>query len=1713
MSAIGQRKPIRQTSFIVLSLLFATSVYGWDNNVVHPEITKAAVDFIDVQEISDYTWRPNAGIPDQQCSYVDEGSVKEDHIANPPINFMFNWGGSTCGISVGSVRNHGYNPKTGEGWWSLDLISEPAVSYGQLIWDQAKDYYLQGDKENAYFSLGRLCHLLEDMSSPAHTQTDFHGFGDDLEHLGEEIYSPSMFSLHNIRKPSTHGYSSSETGDLTQDSFENFMKNLAWVTYYASTFYGGELPRGSLNWPDSELKRMFPGFCYVLAPTSPNYWEIPGVGRYYDLENWQGGDSWNNDWWECPNDPGYYYIENLNGPDGSSWIAPAYYRKDFFRRTLDSDDLNSMLMPNNQHLSLAVLYLSNLLPVASEWVAGLLQFFYYEVNPVPNHAPTLYNPQVGPPSGTTVTDFEFTIHYYDPDGDPPDPIYRKVYISGTGGQAEGIMSLKSGSAAKGTYSYTRTLPQGSYSYLFFFADEHGLSDITNGYGGPYVYSDSDAVINIVIQCTRISSDLRLRYSLTGSSPWTDIPITKQILDPLAVPAGSTVWFQADVASANYEYREWELLENGSRIGGGTGSLWWFTLGTNTSEVGLNVFYRYTPQYYTISGTVLKGDGTPVPVGVDLILTSDEQTMSQHTDNGNWSFSGVQGGVSVTITPSASGYVFSPANLVYNNLKDNYTNQQITAYAADDYAPMTSFLTIPPAVSENSSVSFSWTGSDNKSSPSSLQYQYKLDGVDADWSTWSSATSKGYDVENGAYIFWVRAQDEAGNINQAPINYKFVVNAASKVIAAERINNSVWASRITLQMPVGASHPTDKFVLLLSHSGINDPELIPVQIHQANQTTPCGANSIVASQLGLTARIEKTESGWLVTLPQSISSGQSAQYDIVWGKIKYFGWQEFQPIPLNFPNVGQKYPPNYNDLSQVDSSYLDGSLKLWRTAVKKIKFGTYCGEANASILMNISNKNGPVVGETLLRYTPGTGWDGSYGRYTLYIGTHIVPVGSNMALLWRDEQEEYFKATYTDVKKWRHGAETFNYSGSVIGSHDGTYAEHRSVYIPTRSIGDTLWFVDADETTAAFWVLNSDCSEIITKTTFESFTANDSDLSLESAVQIGNNVLFLWTRYWYTLSHDRRREQIMYQIRDLSGNIVKATVELSPALLNDDIDKDDKYSICSILPDKNGKVWIAYNHIQSGQSTEFSYLIIGADGNIWKGPIQTTGTRNFNFCDKNGYIWATEGGQFFALNPNDTIAFGPRTSAFIPNQSVGNIAASVAADGYRIYDRWSPQPVSIDVPQGGRPDSIELFDLNLWENNLHPANLTLKKGDTVVWSQSGQFIGHTTIDVSSILSEGQNLLIMTQDDFLGGQVLVTFPYQLQLPPPSKPVNPSPSNGATNQSINVDISWSNGGGATNYDVYFGTNATPDSGEYKGNQAGTSYDPGTLAYSTTYYWCIDANNTSGITPGDVWSFTTAPPPPPGAASSPVPANAATNVSLTQDLSWTAGSGATSHDVYFGTSSPGTFRGNQPGTTYDTGTMSNNTPYYWRIDEKNAGGTTTGTVWSFTTAPPSQVATPNVVGMTQSAAETTITGAGLIVGTVTQQYSNTVAVGLVVSENPVGGTAVNIGSSVNLVISLGNPGPPTLSISAVDNQAAETVSGAPANTGTFTISRTGSTANALTVYFTRGGTATFGATGDYTLSTILATSVVIPIGQPSVDITVTPVDNSLPNQMRRLF
>ncbi len=65
--------------------------------------------------------------------------------------------------------------------------------------------------------------------------------------------------------------------------------------------------------------------------------------------------------------------------------------------------------------------------------------------------------------------------------------------------------------------------------------------------------------------------------------------------------------------------------------------------------------------------------------------------------------------------------------------------------------------------------------------------------------------------------------------------------------------------------------------------------------------------------------------------------------------------------------------------------------------------------------------------------------------------------------------------------------------------------------------------------------------------------------------------------------------------------------------------------------------------------------------------------------------------------------------------------------------------------------------------------------------------------------------------------------------------------------------------------------------------------------------------------------------------------------------------------------------------------------------------------------IAVPDVVGLTQAAATTAITNAGLTLGTVTQQASDTVPVGQVISQLPTAGTLVAADSEVNITVSAG--------------------------------------------------------------------------------------------------
>ncbi len=67
---------------------------------------------------------------------------------------------------------------------------------------------------------------------------------------------------------------------------------------------------------------------------------------------------------------------------------------------------------------------------------------------------------------------------------------------------------------------------------------------------------------------------------------------------------------------------------------------------------------------------------------------------------------------------------------------------------------------------------------------------------------------------------------------------------------------------------------------------------------------------------------------------------------------------------------------------------------------------------------------------------------------------------------------------------------------------------------------------------------------------------------------------------------------------------------------------------------------------------------------------------------------------------------------------------------------------------------------------------------------------------------------------------------------------------------------------------------------------------------------------------------------------------------MDWADVTRATSYDVYFGASNPPPSLGNTGSSNWSLPKLNYFTKYYWRIVAKNTGGSTSGPIWSFTTA-----------------------------------------------------------------------------------------------------------------------------------------------------------------------
>ena len=333
-------------------LLLGSLVSDGHEVEVHRDISYNAVDILDI------------GLLNRFRAEIGQGSIDED--------------------TFPQYCYHAYNPHNGRGFdlpcpgvvdWA-NIIADNSYDAMPLLWGQTVAAFNAGNlagSSGAFHMLGRCIHLIQDMTSPAHTHSDTHIDGDDFEIWGDGNFRP-LLDLEPV---------------FPDDASPRAFVHDAAGFVYSRTTWPGRIYEGNPQ-PSSIFKQMFPTLTFHDGGfLGDDYWVIDNVGEFDEAGLFPpciGSPSACDEWWPSDGD----FSENENGPGGSRQITGNFYIE-------NSAGDNNRLAPavwNNSPNSrtLMSLYAEELYPVAISHSAGLLKTFIDTVCPPPAADFTVANP-------------------------------------------------------------------------------------------------------------------------------------------------------------------------------------------------------------------------------------------------------------------------------------------------------------------------------------------------------------------------------------------------------------------------------------------------------------------------------------------------------------------------------------------------------------------------------------------------------------------------------------------------------------------------------------------------------------------------------------------------------------------------------------------------------------------------------------------------------------------------------------------------------------------------------------------------------------------------------------------------------------------------------------------------------------------------------------------------------------------------------------------------------------------------------------------------------------------------------------------------------------------------------------------------------------------------------------------------------------------------
>ena len=240
--------------------------------VVHQHIMEEAVAlfsdrFPGVWQDTDFDFSGTEDFAGRMRTAVDE----EDSVQAP-------WGGDYYSVILAPFREHFFDPDEPDSSdhldeiWGIDINpdNESALDRAELYWpDYVMATYAAGSGNEAWYYLGRVAHLIGDMTTPAHVHLDPHGnIGDIGLLVGDDNYEDYMVE-YDDDYANHYNYELWDAEDVTGTipgftSLESLFRTVAEDTDdYDSDAVDGEFSGSQdINWGEVDYE-----YCRIYADT------------------------------------------------------------------------------------------------------------------------------------------------------------------------------------------------------------------------------------------------------------------------------------------------------------------------------------------------------------------------------------------------------------------------------------------------------------------------------------------------------------------------------------------------------------------------------------------------------------------------------------------------------------------------------------------------------------------------------------------------------------------------------------------------------------------------------------------------------------------------------------------------------------------------------------------------------------------------------------------------------------------------------------------------------------------------------------------------------------------------------------------------------------------------------------------------------------------------------------------------------------------------------------------------------------------------------------------------------------------------------------------------------------------------------------------------------------------------------------------------------